>query len=97
MEIVPGFAVHEELRVLTENGFSPYEAIQTATVNASGAAAAMTGKDDFGTIETGKRADFILLENNPLDDVNSIKNRLGVMAAGRWFDKNEIEKMIDRP
>jgi imidazolonepropionase-like amidohydrolase len=95
MGIVPGFAVHEELRVLTENGFSPYEAIRTATVNASSAVAAMTGKDDFGTIEIGKRADFILLENNPLDDVANIKNRLGVMAAGRWFDKNETQNMID--
>jgi len=95
MGIVPGFSVHEELRVLTENGFSPYEAIRTATVNASNAAAAMTGKDDFGTIEVGKRADFILLENNPLEDVANIKNRLGVMAAGRWFDKTVIQNMVD--
>jgi imidazolonepropionase-like amidohydrolase len=95
MGIVPGFSAHEELRVLTENGFSPYEAILTATVNASRVVTAMTGKDDFGTIEIGKRADFILLENNPLDDVANLKNRLGVMAAGRWFDKNEIQKMID--
>jgi len=95
MGIAPGFSVHEELRVLTENGFSPYEAIRTATVNASSAVAEMTGKDDFGSIEIGKRADFILLENNPLDDVANIKNRLGVMAAGRWLDKTEIQKMID--
>ena len=95
MGIVPGFSIHEELRILTESGFSPYEAIQTATVNASRVVAAMIGNDDFGTIELGKKADFILLEKNPLDDVSNIKNRLGVMAAGRWYGEKEIHNLID--
>ena len=95
MGIVPGFSIHAELRILIENGFSPYEAIQAATVNASRVVAAMIGKDDFGTIDIGKRADFILLEKNPLDDVANIKNRLGVMAAGRWYGEKEIQTMID--
>ncbi|MBW2432893.1 MAG: amidohydrolase family protein [Deltaproteobacteria bacterium] len=95
MGIIPGFSIHEELRILAENGFSPYEAIRTATANASRVVAAMTGRDDFGTIEIGKRADLILLEKNPLADVSHLKNPLGVMAAGRWFDKNDIRKMID--
>jgi len=42
-----------------------------------------------------KRADFILLENNPLDAVANIKNPSGVMAAGRWFDKKETQNMLD--
>ena len=95
MGIVPGFSVHEELRLLTENGFTPYEALVTATANASSVVEAMTGTDDFGTLQTGKRADLILVLKNPLEDVAHIKNRLGVMAAGKWYGRKEIKKMID--
>jgi len=85
MGIVPGFSIHDELRILIENGFTPYEAIAAGTVNASKVVEAMTGEDAFGTIEVGKRADLILINGNPLEDVTNIKNILGVMAAGRWY------------
>jgi hypothetical protein len=92
--IVPGFCLHDELRVLTESGFSPYQAIATGTVNASKAVAAMNGRDDFGAVEVGRRADFILANKNPLEDVGNIKNNRGVMAAGRWYSKSELQEMI---
>lgn len=95
MGVVPGFSIHNELHTLTKNGFSPYEAILTATVNASRVVERMLGRDDFGTIEIGKRADFILSLKNPLDDVSNIKGRLGVMTAGRWYGIKEIQKMVD--
>ena len=94
MGIVPGFSIHDELRILVENGFTPYEAIATGTVNASTVAAAMTGKDEFGTIEVGKRADFILVNRNPFEDAAHIKDHRGVMAAGEWYDAAYLQAAI---
>jgi hypothetical protein len=94
MGIVPGFSIHDELRILIENGFSSYEAIAAGTVNASKVIQAMTGADDFGTIEVGKRADLLLVEGNPLDNVANIKNLRGTMAAGRWYSKAKLKEMI---
>jgi len=94
MGIVPGFSIHDELRILLENGFSPYEAIAAGTVNASKVVQKITGADDFGTIEVGKRADLLLIEANPLDNVDNIKKLRGVMAAGRWYSKATLQKRI---
>ena len=94
MGLVPGFSIHDELRILTENGLSPYEAIVAGTVNASKIVEIMTGKDDFGTIEIGKRADMIFLKKNPLKNVENIRNPLGVMASGRWYDQKTLQNML---
>jgi hypothetical protein len=97
MGIVPGFSIHDELHILTENGFTSYEAIATGTVNAARTIEKMTGEGDFGTVEVGNRADLILVNRNPLEDVRNIRDLRGVMAAGRWFEKSELQKMITVP
>ncbi|UCF86134.1 MAG: amidohydrolase family protein [Desulfobacteraceae bacterium] len=94
MGLVPGFSIHDELRILTENGFTPFEAIETGTVNAALVVEKMNGNGDFGTIEVGKRADLLLVNNNPLEDIANIKNILGVMASGRWYEKAVLQKWI---
>ena len=94
MGIVPGFSIHRELEILVENGFSPYEAIAAGTVTASKVVAKMVGRDEFGTVQVGKRADLLLVGANPLEDVSNIKKQLGVMAAGRWFDKTALREKL---
>ncbi|MDH3260783.1 MAG: amidohydrolase family protein [Acidimicrobiia bacterium] len=95
MGLIPGYTIHDELGILTSNGLTPYEAIQTGTVNASAAIEAMTGINDFGTIEIGKRADLLLVGGNPLEDITYIESQLrGVMAAGSWYPQAELREMI---
>ncbi len=95
MGIVPGVSLHDELRILVESGFTPYEAIKTATVNASNVAAAMTGTNDFGTIEVGKRADFILVNKNPLKSIAHILDNRGVMVSGNWYDRAYLKAIVN--
>ncbi len=89
--LVPGFSLLDELDYLIEAGFSPYEAIEAGTRNA---AAALGKLEEFGTISPGKRADLILLEENPLDDVSNVRVRAGVMVDGRWFTEEELQALL---
>lgn len=84
--VVPGYSVHEELANLVEAGLTPYEALVAATRNP----AAYLGTQEFGTVEEGRRADVLLLEANPLEDVAHAARITGVMARGRWLDSNWI-------
>ena len=53
------------------------------------------GKEkEFGTITPGKRADLLLIDGNPLDDVTRLRRPIGVMARGRWFTRDDLQRML---
>jgi len=89
--VLPGSSLHEELSLLVQAGLSPYEALRTATVNA---ATYLDAEQEFGRIAAGFRADLVLLTGNPLDDIDHIRTRVGVMKRGRWFPANELETAL---
>jgi imidazolonepropionase-like amidohydrolase len=89
---IPGFSIHEELVMLVEAGLSPYEALRAGTHDA---ALVLGYVDEFGTVTEGKRADLLLLEANPLDDVTNAAKIGGVMVRGRWLTTDELEAMLD--
>lgn len=87
--------IHRDLELLVEAGFSPYEALKAGTKNA-GISVDKMGKDgNFGTIEVGNRADLILLENNPLENISFTRDRIGVMARGKWFTQDKLYQLVD--
>lgn len=86
--------IHRELELLVESGLSPYEALRAGTINASAIAGRM-GKDAaFGAIAIGNRADLLLLEEDPLEDVGHTRSRLGVVVRGRWFSQEELDERV---
>lgn len=89
---VPGFSLHRELRRMTQAGMSPYEVLVTGTRNVG---EYFANEDDFGTIAAGKRADLVLLGANPLEDVGNVDSIEGVMVAGRWLPRAEIDRRLE--
>ncbi|GAB5536756.1 MAG: amidohydrolase family protein [Rubricoccaceae bacterium] len=76
--VFPGLSLHEELELLAM-GFTPAELIPMATRNA----ARMLGvDDDLGTLEVGKWADMVLLDENPLEDIRHTRSMRAVFVAG---------------
>jgi imidazolonepropionase-like amidohydrolase len=86
--VVFGFAMHDELELLVKAGLTNKEALTSAT----NLAATWLGIQTIaGTIETGKKADLLLLEANPLDDIKNTKKIAGVFVNGNWLDKLKIK------
>ena len=91
VHIFPGYSLHEELQRFVAAGFSPLEALQTATINP----ARFFGREDqIGTVEKGKLADLVLLSANPLGDIANTQKIAGVILNGRYFYRAEIDKML---
>jgi imidazolonepropionase-like amidohydrolase len=87
-----GWSLHRELRSLVEAGLSPYAALEAATRTP---AEYLNALDTFGTIARGKRADLVLLEANPLNNIANTEKRAGVMAQGKWMPEAELRKKLD--
>lgn len=90
--LVYGFTLHREIQNLVAAGLTPYAALEAATRTP---AEYLKGLDTFGTIERGKRADLLLLEASPLEDIANTERRAGVMVRGRWLPQAELRKLLD--
>lgn len=89
---VPGFSTHRELESLVAAGLTPWQALKTGTRNV---ALFFGTLSETGTIETGKRADLVLLDADPLADIRNTTRRAGVMLRGRWLPQAEIEAKLE--
>jgi imidazolonepropionase-like amidohydrolase len=90
--LVPGFTVIDEMQHFVDAGLTPYQALRAATADP---ARFLGIESDSGTIALHKRADLLLVEANPLEDVRNLWRRSGVVLNGRWIANSELSRMLD--
>jgi imidazolonepropionase-like amidohydrolase len=90
VDVIPGISLHLELQRFVAAGFTPLEALQTATLNP---AQFYNKLEDYGTVEAGRVADLVLLTANPLEDIANTRKIGAVVADGRYFSSDDLAQL----
>jgi len=88
-----GYTLHRELESLVSAGLTPSQALEAATTTPS---AFVNAKADWGRIAPGQRADLVLLQADPLEDIRNTTKIDAVCVGGRWLDRGDLDRMLQR-
>jgi imidazolonepropionase-like amidohydrolase len=89
----PGFSLHDELELMVEGGMTSLQALQAATINP---AIFQKKEAEFGTISSGKTASLVLLNANPLEDINNSRQINTVILRGKIHDRAALDGMLEQ-
>ena len=88
----PGVGLHEELALYVDKGLTAAQALAAATR----AGPAWFGRlDQYGSITAGRRADLLLLDANPLDDIRATRSIRAVILRGRIYDRPALDRLLE--
>jgi imidazolonepropionase-like amidohydrolase len=90
--VFPGSSLHYELRELVAAGLTPQEALQTATKNP----AEFLGRKDAGMIAAGRRADMVLLDADPSQEIANTQKISGVVLAGQFLQRQDLDTLLEK-
>jgi imidazolonepropionase-like amidohydrolase len=90
---VPGIATHQELAAVVKAGLTPHEALVSGTRNI---ATYFGTQKEEGTVAAGMRANLLVLNANPLQDITRTRDRFGVVHRGAWHDRASLDQMLEK-
>src|SRR5258708_10411554 len=93
VDVIPGISLHLELQRFVAAGFTPLQALQTATLNP---ADFYNRRSDFGTVEIGRIADLVLLQANPLENIANTRKIAGVVTDGHYLSSPDLDQLRNR-
>jgi imidazolonepropionase-like amidohydrolase len=91
--VFPGFSLHDELSLMVKGGMPTLDVLRSATINP---AIFMNKKADFGSVEVGKLASLVLLNKNPLENIENTKSIETVIVRGRVITRKALDLMLEQ-
>lgn len=88
--LAPGYSLHEELAMLAEAGVPPLDVLRAATQSP----AQMLGLDDRGTVQEGKLADLVLLDQSPLQNIRNTQSIRAVICRGELLERPALDALL---
>ena len=83
-----GHEIHHEIELMSKAGMSNYEILKSGSVNP---AKYFDAEGEWGVIKSGASADFVIVRNNPLQDLETLKNPIAVMMKGEYYEQTKLE------
>jgi len=91
--LVPGFCFHQEFELLAEGGLSPLRVLQSTTIDGAKFLGLQTAN---GTVEGGKNANLVLLDEDPIKSVSNLNKIYGVVRAGKFYSRADLDALLMR-
>jgi hypothetical protein len=89
--VYPGIGLHKELQLMVKGGLTPLQALQASVINSP----LFLNKTEYGSLSAGKKADILLLDENPLLNIAATEKINAVVVKGQVMDKNDIATALD--
>jgi imidazolonepropionase-like amidohydrolase len=89
--VAPGFALHDEFEALSKCGMSNTQILESTTRRAAEWLGTLS---DRGTVETGKRADLVLLDADPLQNISNTRRIAAVIVGGHYLARKELDRRL---
>ena len=89
--VYPGSSIHEEIKLLVASGLTPAQGLTTATINGS---KFMGVQDFYGSLRPGKCSDLIILNQNPLENIDAIDQIRSVVSHGKFYSRSDLDALL---
>ncbi|KAB7528163.1 amidohydrolase family protein [Flagellimonas olearia] len=90
--IYPGFALHDELQIFVDGGLTPLQALQSSVINGPKYFGLL---DAYGSVDVGKVADLLILNNNPVEDIGATKDIHTLIKKTKVYSKAQLDQLLE--